>query len=289
VQEASRGAWRSPLRYLTALLPVLVDCLAATVLLVAATAALVFGVAWVRAAGGRGAVAGEAARFASSGSGIVAGALVSAAVLAFVALTSARLETRNIWTRLRLRRSRASALGSATAVVGMIGLSLAGGAASELTGVRGHGTMEVIAGALRDSSPLQRLLAVVAIGLAPGLAEEAFFRGLIQPALAKHWARWPSIAGAAVAFGLVHFDAVQGSLAFFAGLFLGWVAERFDGIRPGVAAHAINNALFVVLASVTGADDATRAWQGALLAVGLISAVGAIAFLRSPRALRRSA
>jgi membrane protease YdiL (CAAX protease family) len=235
-----------------------------------------------RAGGDAARLAEEATRFALSAPGVLGSALVSAIVLSAVALATARLMGRGVAARLRLGPTRARPLGLVAAVTGMAGLSLACGAAAELLGV-GHGdVMEVVAHSLAAPSPSRLVVALLAIGLAPGLAEESFFRGLMQTRLGDRLGRWPAVIVTAAAFGLFHLDPVQGSLAFVAGIFLGWIVERFGGLRPSIAAHAINNAMFVVIASYGSPDEhATRAGTITTLAAGLVACAGSVAIIRS--------
>jgi membrane protease YdiL (CAAX protease family) len=265
-----------------ALWPVLAAYLAAFLLALGASAAYVLVAALPKAGGDAVRLAEEATRFALSPAGVLGSALASAVVLSTVALATARLMGPGVATRLRLGPTRARPLGLVAAVTGMAGLSLACGAAAELLGV-GHGdVMEVVAHSLAAPSPSRLVAALLAIGLAPGLAEEGFFRGLIQTRLGDRWGRWPAVVVTAAAFGLFHLDPVQGTLAFFAGLFLGWIVERFGGLRPSIAAHAINNAMFVVLASYGSPDEhATRAGTLATLATGVLACAGSVAIIRS--------
>jgi membrane protease YdiL (CAAX protease family) len=144
-----------------------------------------------------------------------------------------------------------------------------------------------IAQALRSSNPLRMALAVLILGVAPALAEEGFFRGLMLTRLRARWTRWPAILVTALAFGVFHVDPVQGSEAFIAGIFFGWVVERLGGIRPTIVAHAVNNGVFVVVASLAGTDDEpTRAATLATLLAGAAVCGGAIAVLRSRHAIR---
>jgi membrane protease YdiL (CAAX protease family) len=161
----------------------------------------------------------------------------------------------------------------------MVGLSLTSGTALELLGLRGgHGTMDQIARALSSAGPSRLPLYLAAIAIAPAIAEETFFRGLLQTRLVARWGRWPGIALSATAFGFIHLDPVQGSVAFLAGLFLGWLAERFESIRPSIAAHATNNALFVALAPWASAS-ASRRMEFALATAGWLALVASIAFV----------
>jgi membrane protease YdiL (CAAX protease family) len=177
-------------------------------------------------------------------------------------------------------------------MVGTAGLSLACGSAAQLLHVGEGDVMHALAESLNHARPTTYLAAVASIGLVPALGEESFFRGLMQTRLAERWPRWAAIATSAAAFGLLHLDPVQGTLAFAVGLYLGWLAERFHGIRPGIAAHAVNNVLFVTLACFGSPEAAagapTRTAAAVVLVLGLAACVASIAFVRSPRALSRA-
>jgi membrane protease YdiL (CAAX protease family) len=259
---------------------------AALILALVSSILLVFVIAWVRVSGDRARLLAEANAFALSPAGLMVGALGNAAVLGAVALVTARFQGPRIVARLRLGPTRASPLGAVAAIAGMLGLSVACGAASELLGIRGSGVMDTMASALRAPPAGRFVAALLAIGVAPGIAEETFFRGSMQARLVASWGRWPGMVATAAAFGLIHLDLVQGSVAFVAGLYLGWIVERFGGIRPTIAAHIANNALFVTLAAL-GAGDAgsgSRLVAIAIVAGGGAVWLGSIALLRQARA-----
>jgi membrane protease YdiL (CAAX protease family) len=202
-------------------------------------------------------------------------------MLAIVTAIAVRWQGRELRARLRLAPTRASVAGLGAAVFGMAALSLACGAARDLLGLSGVGTMAAIASALERPSPAKLVVGLVTIAITPAIAEEALFRGLLQTPLTVRWGRWPAIVVTALGFGLAHFDFVQGTVAFVAGLFLGWVVERFGGIRPAIAAHALNNAAFVLLASFGSPGVGSRAENVLLLAAGSLVSIGSIAVLRS--------
>jgi hypothetical protein len=126
---------------------------------------------------------------------------------------------------------------------------MAGAGAGELAGARG--VINMAAGAFRHSRAAPLAAMVVAVAVFPAAGEEALFRGYIQPRLAGVVGRWPAIAATSLAFGVFHGDVAQGAAAFAAGLFLGWTADRTGSLRPVIAAHAANNAVFV-LSSAAG-------------------------------------
>jgi membrane protease YdiL (CAAX protease family) len=264
--------------------PALAAYLAGFALALGSSVAVVFAVALARSSGGRSSVATEAQAFALSAPGLLYGALVSAAALATVALVTARLEGKSIVARLRIGPTRASWLGVLEATGGLIGLNLACATTGEMLGARGSGVMDAMTLALQSPSPGRFLAALATLGIAPGLAEELFFRGLIQTRLVASWGRWPGIITASAAFGLIHLDPLQGSIALAAGLYLGWIVERFGGVRPSILAHAVNNAVVVALGAFGSGSAGTRPLQWAIVAVGAAACVASIVLLRGRRA-----
>ena len=86
------------------------------------------------------------------------------------------------------------------------------------------------------------------------VAEEAFFRGLVQGGLTRWLTRagrpaWPAVAAAALLFGLAHAGGgwAYAGLAALAGLGYGLVRERTGRVGAAVAAHfALNAAHFLL-------------------------------------------
>ena len=265
----------------------------ALLLVLVATLTVLLAVAALRAHGAVAHIGPELASFALSAAGVMLAAAVSAIVLTAVALVAARLDCKSagggrLAERLRLGRSTATVSGMAAILAGMVGLSLASGAASELLGA-GHSSntaMDQIRSAITHLGPVRMPVAIAAIAVGPGIAEELFFRGFLQKPLIERWGRWTGIAVSAAAFGLMHLDMVQGALAFAAGLFLGWVVERFESIRPAIVAHVTNNAMFVALVPLTRSSADSRAARLAVLSAGTIALVVGVAVLRRPIAIR---
>jgi membrane protease YdiL (CAAX protease family) len=246
---------------------------------------LIFAVALVRTRGQRSQLQAVAYEYALSAPGLMAGAATSAAVLTVVALLAARFFGPRTTVTLRLGQSRTSLLGAIAATLGTVGLSLAGGGVTELLGVRGRGAMDLLAQSLSAPSVTRFIAALLTIGVAPGFGEETFFRGFLQTRLTASWGRWPAIVVTALAFAALHLDLVQGSLVFFGGLFLGWVADRLGGVRPAILAHVINNAIFVTLAAFGRTEPPSRGLEVAGVIAGTLLFIVAVALLRSPRAV----
>lgn len=242
--------------------------------------ALVLAVARQRAAGDAARVAAEATRFALSLPGLAAVAGLDAALLTVAAVITAAAG--GVIAQLGLRRGRASVGGVAAAVVGATGLSAAGSAVADLAGL-GQGP---VMNAITDAVASGPALAVVALAVVPGLAEELFFRGLMQTRLATALGPWAGILVTSAAFGALHVDPVQGTVAFAVGVWLGWVTQRFESILPAMAAHVANNALFVGLA-VRGATQTPGGPVVGLL-VGAAATVGSLLIVRSTASIRAS-
>jgi membrane protease YdiL (CAAX protease family) len=210
-------------------------------------------------------------------------AAIEGVALAGVALAAAHLERRAAAERLRLGPSRATTSARVAAVLGVIGLTFACGAAADLAGAGHDGVMDLLAVTLFRPNPGRFLLALVTIAAIPAMGEEALFRGYIQTGLVQALGRWPAIVLTSIAFGVFHRDPVQGAGAFVAGLFLGWTTERTGGIGPAVVAHALNNATFVVLASFGAAGALARGVQMASTAIGVAACAAAtFALARAP-------
>lgn len=271
----TRPAWSALLAYA-----------AAFALVNATSALLVLAVAVERASGNAAILKDQASRFSLSAAGLMSVACTNGAVLLGVAFVAARRRGPRPTTTLRLGATRARPAGVAAAVAGMVGLSFACGTTAELLGVRAGGLMETVARTLERPTPTGLVAALITIGLVPAVAEETFFRGLLQPILASRWGSWPSIMVTSAAFGVMHGELVQGVLTFVAGLYLGWTADRLGGVRPTIAAHAVNNAAFVALSSIATAEPSSPRGRGALLAIGAAACAASVAVLRSRAAVK---
>ena len=90
------------------------------------------------------------------------------------------------------------------------------------------------------------ILLLVVVVAAP-LAEEVFFRGLLQRSLLRRLPLWPALVITSLAFGASHFQALQfPALAAF-GLVLSYIAHRTGRLGLNTWAHVGFNAATVVL------------------------------------------
>ena len=98
----------------------------------------------------------------------------------------------------------------------------------------------------KASGPGVLILVLVVVVAAP-LAEEVFFRGLLQRTLARRWPIWPTMIVTSLAFAASHFQALQfPALAAF-GLVLSVIAHRTGRLGLNTWAHVGFNATTVVV------------------------------------------
>jgi uncharacterized protein len=98
----------------------------------------------------------------------------------------------------------------------------------------------------KASSPLGVVLLILIVGIGAPIVEEIFFRGLVLRALARRVSEPLAIGGAALAFALTHFQALQLPALFLFGIVLGVVTQRYGRLGPAVVAHMVFNLTAVV-------------------------------------------
>lgn len=150
--------------------------------------------------------------------------------------------------------------------------------------------------ALRPSGPLDALVSVLAIAVAPAVCEEIVFRGIVLPSFVGLLGGVGASLGSALLFGLVHVDFTGGSVpslyrvpfAFAIGAGLAAMRLRTGSLSPPILAHATLNTITFLAAPLTddpsgGLPDA-RPLLGASLLLAGAAASGLV--LRALRALR---
>jgi membrane protease YdiL (CAAX protease family) len=161
--------------------------------------------------------------------------------LALFALAGAMLSRLPVRERLGLGPSRLDGGSLALLVLGILGLSLALDGILDLSGLREQSALSEFDAQLRGIRGRTLLLALLGIGLAPGVAEELLCRGLVQRGLERRLGGPAAIAVAACVFGTLHVEAVHGVLAAALGLYLGTAAYLAGSVRAAIACHAANN------------------------------------------------
>jgi membrane protease YdiL (CAAX protease family) len=97
----------------------------------------------------------------------------------------------------------------------------------------------------------------ITVALIPGICEEIFFRGVIQPALIKRFGPIPGILITAFFFGLFHVQIQQMIVFFCVGLYFGLLAYRAGTFLYSALAHTIFNGIAVVAAALNRSEGVT--------------------------------
>ncbi|MEM2094465.1 MAG: type II CAAX endopeptidase family protein [Candidatus Bathyarchaeia archaeon] len=102
------------------------------------------------------------------------------------------------------------------------------------------------------SSLLQVIVYVfVVLAIMVGTAEELLFRGLMQSAMEKVVSPMKAVGISATLFGLMHIgwmNPLEVLFAYGAGVVLGYLAWRMDGLLAPIAAHGTGNFILYLLA-----------------------------------------
>lgn len=115
---------------------------------------------------------------------------------------------------------------------------------------------------------LSHPIGIISIFFLVPIAEEVVLRGAVLRRLlewlcpqnssfsnSNHNCRcWIAIAISALIFGALHGNMAQGTHAFVAGLFLGWLFYRTNSILPGLVFHWVNNTASVIQAQIYDID-----------------------------------
>lgn len=182
-------------------------------------------------------------------------ALAQSLSLAVLALGGARLAGQGLRAGLGLVRGRLGPADVGLLMLGMIALSHGLDRAVALAALEPGASLPLLNEMLRATrrgGGEAMALAVVAIGIAPGVCEELLFRGALQRWLRRKLAARDSRGAAGLAvvcsaavFGALHWDPVHGPLAFLLGLYLGAAALLSGEVWTPIACHMANNTLAV--------------------------------------------
>lgn len=164
-------------------------------------------------------------------------------LLALVGAVASR--SQSLTGRLGLGPGTLTPAVSIVVVLGFIALSDGlhlGLVSVELRDTGALGEIDAVVREARTRAP-SFLLALLALGVAPGFGEEILFRGFLQRGLsARLGPRW-GVALAAALFALAHFDPIHSSVAFVLGVYLGVVTQLAGSIRTAILCHVLNNTL----------------------------------------------
>lgn len=168
-------------------------------------------------------------------------------------------------------RPRVTAAEWVALTLGLLALSAVLDAALEALDWRAGSRLVAIERALDDMGAGNRLIALGGIALAPAIAEEVLFRGLVLGALLRRTSVWAAIGASALLFGAAHQDLAQGLATAVLGVYLGAVSVATGSVRVSVVAHFCNNAA-ALLAPLAAQRLAGRPTLSLAVTIGLAAA-----------------
>ena len=88
---------------------------------------------------------------------------------------------------------------------------------------------------------------IFAIGVIVPLAEEYVYRGVMYNRIKNEFGYFGAIFFSALAFGLFHFNLLQGVYAFTIGILLAYFYEKYGNIKVPVAMHMSINIIAIIV------------------------------------------
>jgi len=198
-------------------------------------------------------------------------------VIAALALAAALLAPGAPRERLGLVRPRLRGRETAVLAVGTLGLSHALDAILAQTGLYAQSELARFALHMQGARGLPLVVAALAIGGLPALAEELLCRGVLQRSLAARLGPAAGIALAALVFGALHLEPIHASFATLLGAYLGVAGYWSGSVWTPIACHAINN-LFAI--GISAHSGPTASASPVDVAIGLAVAAGALVHVR---------
>jgi len=160
--------------------------------------------------------------------------------------------------------------------LGLLALSAILDAALQASGLRAGSRLVEIDRSLTRMHDLDWPISFAGIALAPAIAEELFFRGVVLGSLLRYTRASIAVVVSALAFGLAHFDPAQSTATAILGLYLGSLAVATGSVRIGMGAHFLNNLAAITapwVAAVLSGRPLLSLTFTAALAVGLARSV----------------
>jgi len=95
-------------------------------------------------------------------------------------------------------------------------------------------------------------LELLCMCLSAPVIEEIIFRGIVQKRLMKMTSLPVALILQALIFGVIHFNILQSTYAFFIGILLGFVYIWLDSVWPTIIIHAACNTTSIMLGYILG-------------------------------------
>jgi membrane protease YdiL (CAAX protease family) len=169
--------------------------------------------------------------------------------LGLLALAGAALSAAPVSERLGLRKGRLPAGLLVLLALGTVALSHALDVVIDLAQLGEQGTLAELESALTEIRGRSFWLALLGLGLAPGVAEELMCRGLVQRGLVPRLGAPAAVVLASLFFGALHVDPVHAAFAAILGLYLGILCHLAGSVWAAITCHAANNLCAVLMSA----------------------------------------
>jgi len=193
--------------------------------------------------------------------------LATATLLFGLALIGAALSREPIGRALQLgRESSATTMADRLLyLLGTVALSQLLDRLIDLLGLHEGSHLGAIEDTIAAATTTNLPLLLLGLAVAPALAEETLFRGLVLRQLGRRIGAAGAIAVSAVLFGWVHMDLAQGIAAAALGALLAGVTIVTGGVRTAIACHLANNTVAVASSLRIAGEVAATPGRVALL------------------------
>jgi len=178
-------------------------------------------------------------------------ALVMAAILLGAAWTVALLYPGPVAGTLKVSRTPRplSARQFALGLMAFLALSHVLGRLLSAPGTRPYGRASQLEALLADASGTALVGAAFALAVAPAVAEETLFRGLLLGRLCERWGVPTGLLGSSALFAAMHPGWAEAAATGVLGLCLGAITLRTGSLYAGLLFHATNNLVFIYAVS----------------------------------------
>jgi membrane protease YdiL (CAAX protease family) len=180
--------------------------------------------------------------------------------------------------RLRLHSSHVSPMAGLAMAAAFLAIEFLAGALAAALGPRAVASVSQAASAFASLSLPPRLACAILLGIGLAAGNELFFRGYVQTRLSQRLGRWRGILAAAALSALIQMNPTRSAIVFLFGIYLGWVTERTDSVRPAIATQALSNFSSILFGGLVTPTSQAAYWA-LLVSIALVCVVG-ILYLR---------